>query len=229
MDGSGVPVVKKETVGRPGKTDGQPAHTRQAGIHAPAMGSVLDSRSPAFSEDKLRGNDGLPDSRSRREKCLLKEQEFTVVQCSGLTRPFVRVSKSPRLATVIVFTPLFSACSGSLGQHRYFSLFFYRLTPKWESGERDFHRSLFDNPFVFSKSRVWQKRNPLFLQILLFIRSGSDSASSVAAPWQGGTSGPALPATAGFCAQSDGQSNSSGASASAGLRSAPGILPAWWA
>ena len=29
MDGTGVPVVKKETVGRPGKTPGQPAHTRE--------------------------------------------------------------------------------------------------------------------------------------------------------------------------------------------------------
>ena len=30
MDGTGVPVVKKETAGRPGKTAGQPAHTREA-------------------------------------------------------------------------------------------------------------------------------------------------------------------------------------------------------
>jgi hypothetical protein len=30
MDGTGVPVVKKETVGRPGKIEGQPAHTREA-------------------------------------------------------------------------------------------------------------------------------------------------------------------------------------------------------
>ena len=30
MDGTGVPVVQKETVGRPGKIDGQPAHTREA-------------------------------------------------------------------------------------------------------------------------------------------------------------------------------------------------------
>ena len=30
MDGTGVPVVKKETVGRQGKADGQPAHTREA-------------------------------------------------------------------------------------------------------------------------------------------------------------------------------------------------------
>jgi len=29
MDGTGVPVVKKETVGRQGKTDGQPAHSRE--------------------------------------------------------------------------------------------------------------------------------------------------------------------------------------------------------
>jgi len=29
MDGTGVPVVKKETDGRKGKTDGQPAHTRE--------------------------------------------------------------------------------------------------------------------------------------------------------------------------------------------------------
>ena len=30
MDGTGVPVVKKETEGRQGKTDNQPAHTREA-------------------------------------------------------------------------------------------------------------------------------------------------------------------------------------------------------
>jgi hypothetical protein len=29
MDGTGVPVVKKETLGRQGKTEGQPAHTRE--------------------------------------------------------------------------------------------------------------------------------------------------------------------------------------------------------
>ena len=29
MDGTGIPVVKKETIGRPGKNDGQPAHTRE--------------------------------------------------------------------------------------------------------------------------------------------------------------------------------------------------------
>jgi hypothetical protein len=34
MDGTGVPVVKKETEGRKGKTDGQPAHTREAKLDA---------------------------------------------------------------------------------------------------------------------------------------------------------------------------------------------------
>lgn len=29
MDGTGIPVVKKETIGRPGKTEGQPSHTRE--------------------------------------------------------------------------------------------------------------------------------------------------------------------------------------------------------
>lgn len=36
MDGTGVPVVQKETEGRHGKTDGQPAHTREA-----KLGSVF--------------------------------------------------------------------------------------------------------------------------------------------------------------------------------------------
>jgi len=29
MDGTGIPVVKEETVARPGKLEGQPAHTRE--------------------------------------------------------------------------------------------------------------------------------------------------------------------------------------------------------
>jgi hypothetical protein len=36
MDGTGVPVVKSETVGRQGKTEGEPAHTREA-----KLGSVF--------------------------------------------------------------------------------------------------------------------------------------------------------------------------------------------
>jgi hypothetical protein len=47
MDGTGVPVVRKETVGRPGKTEGQPAHTREA--NGPGV-----SASPCLSADKYR-------------------------------------------------------------------------------------------------------------------------------------------------------------------------------
>ena len=32
MDGTGIPVVKKETAGRLGKAEGQPAHTRECKI-----------------------------------------------------------------------------------------------------------------------------------------------------------------------------------------------------
>ena len=52
MDGTGVPVVKKETVGREGKTEGQPAHTREA-----KLGCV-------FTQTDL-GRGGLRDPRSR--------------------------------------------------------------------------------------------------------------------------------------------------------------------
>lgn len=42
MDGTGVPVVKKEIVGRQGTMDGQPAHTREAkqgwGVYANDLG-----------------------------------------------------------------------------------------------------------------------------------------------------------------------------------------------
>lgn len=32
LDGAGVPVVKKETVGQADKNEGQPAHTREAKV-----------------------------------------------------------------------------------------------------------------------------------------------------------------------------------------------------
>jgi hypothetical protein len=51
MDGTGVPVVKKETVGCPGKTDGQPAHTRGSEVGMCIHPNRLGPR-------------GLPDPRS---------------------------------------------------------------------------------------------------------------------------------------------------------------------
>jgi hypothetical protein len=52
MDGTGVPVVKKETVGRSGKTEGQAAHTREAKIRMRVHANHL-------------GQGGLCDPRSR--------------------------------------------------------------------------------------------------------------------------------------------------------------------
>lgn len=42
-DGTGVPVVKKETVGRQGKTEGQPAHTREAKLGCVFTQTTCDS------------------------------------------------------------------------------------------------------------------------------------------------------------------------------------------
>ena len=44
MDGTGVPVVKKETVGRQGKLDGQPAHTREVKLGCVFTQTKWDSK-----------------------------------------------------------------------------------------------------------------------------------------------------------------------------------------
>jgi len=44
MDGTGVPVVKKETEGRKGKADGQPAHTRQTELVCVFTQTALDDK-----------------------------------------------------------------------------------------------------------------------------------------------------------------------------------------
>jgi hypothetical protein len=44
MDGTGVPVVKKETVGRKGRTDGQPAHTREVKLGCAFTQSKRDKK-----------------------------------------------------------------------------------------------------------------------------------------------------------------------------------------
>ena len=50
MDGTGVPVVKKETVGRQGKTDGQPAHTREAKLGCVFTQSTWDEEGFAIRD-----------------------------------------------------------------------------------------------------------------------------------------------------------------------------------
>ena len=50
MDGTGVPVVKKETVGRPGKTEGQPAHTREVKLGCVFTQTTWDKKGYAIRD-----------------------------------------------------------------------------------------------------------------------------------------------------------------------------------
>src|SRR5258708_2972337 len=50
MDGTGVPVVKKETVGRQGKTDGQPAHTREVKLGCVFTQTTWDKKGYAIRD-----------------------------------------------------------------------------------------------------------------------------------------------------------------------------------
>ena len=50
MDGTGVPVVKKETAGRKGKNDGQPAHTREAKLGCVFTQTTWDEEGFALRE-----------------------------------------------------------------------------------------------------------------------------------------------------------------------------------
>ena len=50
VDGTGVPVVKKETVGRQGKTEGQPAHTREAKLGCVFTQTTWDSEGYAIRD-----------------------------------------------------------------------------------------------------------------------------------------------------------------------------------
>jgi len=53
MDGTGVPVVKKETEGRKGKTDGQPAHTREAKLGCVFTQTTWDKEGYAMTRPRL--------------------------------------------------------------------------------------------------------------------------------------------------------------------------------
>ena len=50
MDGTRVPVMKKETLGRPGKTEGQPAHTREAKLGAVFTQTTWDQEGNAIRD-----------------------------------------------------------------------------------------------------------------------------------------------------------------------------------
>jgi len=50
MDGTGVPVVKKETVGRQGKSEGQPAHTREVKLGCVFTQTTWDNKGYAIRD-----------------------------------------------------------------------------------------------------------------------------------------------------------------------------------
>jgi hypothetical protein len=50
VDGTGIPVVKKETVGRQGKAEGQPAHTREAKLGCVFTQTTWDSEGYAIRD-----------------------------------------------------------------------------------------------------------------------------------------------------------------------------------
>jgi hypothetical protein len=50
IDGTGVPVVKKETAGRLSKTQGQPAHTREAKLGCVFTRTKLDEEGYAIRD-----------------------------------------------------------------------------------------------------------------------------------------------------------------------------------
>jgi hypothetical protein len=52
MDGTGIPVVRKETEGRAGKKDGEPAHTREVKLGCVFTQTQLDAEGyPIRDED----------------------------------------------------------------------------------------------------------------------------------------------------------------------------------
>jgi hypothetical protein len=50
MDGTGIPVVKKETAGRPGKVEGQPAHSRECKLGCVFTQSMWDKEGYAIRD-----------------------------------------------------------------------------------------------------------------------------------------------------------------------------------
>jgi hypothetical protein len=84
MDGTGVPVVKKETLGRQGKTDGQPAHTREV-----KLGCVF--RQTTWDEEGFALRD--PDSTTYTGAIETAEEFGKRIYGEALTRGWNRAKK----------------------------------------------------------------------------------------------------------------------------------------
>ncbi|HEY1965495.1 MAG TPA: ISKra4 family transposase [Acidobacteriaceae bacterium] len=84
MDGTGVPVVKKETVGRKGKTDGQPAHTREAKLGCVFTQTTWDKKGFALRD---------PDSTTYTGAIETAEEFGKRIYREGLRRGWNRAKK----------------------------------------------------------------------------------------------------------------------------------------
>ncbi len=83
LDGTGVPVVKKETVGRAGKTEGQPAHTREAKLRSVFTQTTWDKEGYA-----IRDPDSTPTlAPLKRRKSLA---------CASIWKPTSEVGAAPK-------------------------------------------------------------------------------------------------------------------------------------
>src|SRR5215472_11994505 len=63
VDGTGVPVVKKETIGRQGKTEGQPAHTREVKLGCVFTQTAWDKKGYAIRDPHSTTYTGAIESR----------------------------------------------------------------------------------------------------------------------------------------------------------------------
>ena len=84
MDGTGVPVVKKETVGRQGKIEGQPAHTREA-----KLGCVFTQTT--WDAGRLRH----PRSRFHHLRCAPLKRRKSLA-CASIWKPASAVGAAPK-------------------------------------------------------------------------------------------------------------------------------------
>jgi Uncharacterised protein family (UPF0236) len=84
MDGTGVPVVKKETVGRQGKTEGQPAHTREVKLGCVFTQTTWDEKGFAIRD---------PDSTTYTGAIETAEQFGQRIYLEALKRGWSRAQK----------------------------------------------------------------------------------------------------------------------------------------
>ena len=84
MDGTGVPVVKKETLGRQGKADGQPAHTREVKLGCVFRQTTWDAEGFALRD---------PDSTTYTGAIETAEEFGKRIYLEALTRGWNRAKK----------------------------------------------------------------------------------------------------------------------------------------